>query len=78
MSLVLMLNASWALAHSLLYGFHVAALNGVQASVVCDGGGRSAKMGIHSCVSLTVSHDISLYLGYFAGKEMSSCLCNAT
>ena len=53
------LGALWTIAHSALYGFHIASLNGVQEAVICGdqagvGGGRKT-MGFRHCLDLTVS-----------------------
>jgi hypothetical protein len=48
--------AIWTIAHSALYGFHIASLNGVQASVICsDRSAPATRFGLRECLDLSVS-----------------------
>lgn len=64
------LAALWTVCHSLLYGYQITSLNGIQTAVVCStdaGAGRSGengKLGLRTCLDLDVSGGVfeSTYL----------------
>ncbi|ORY27082.1 putative vacuolar membrane protein [Naematelia encephala] len=53
MSLSSVLTAIWTISHSLLYGFHISSLNGVQDSVICGSNKSNRKYGLVSCLDIT-------------------------
>lgn len=49
------LAALWTIAHSMLYGFHISSLNGVQEAVTCPDQSKVARTwGLRDCLDLEV------------------------
>jgi len=64
---VTVLTALWAYLHTLQYGFHISALNGLQAPLTCDVAGgapagllSTASWSRRPCVPMSVSHFLAL------------------